>query len=340
MMLNMVNLSLLDLALLCHPIIALFPNLSSKTPAKTSRRQYLALSFLSLLAFRYLTSSTPQTPSNPPLATPPQQPLCQTHDLPNPIAHLYPGNATGTLNGTITVLPIPLTLARKLIPAKYTILTSAYRSLLPSFPEDMYPAILQALHDHEVQAFGYKIPDFTRTGIEFPFLDMFADGTSFKWAPSLLMSAGHDIALKGAKDYGTLTFPASFDPPCDAYRAAPGDPGTTTFSATSTSTEEENPTSISTLFCKSTTWTYPLSFFRNVTNQPTFADGKTCDNMIRLFNTSVTTQIETVRGSVRALMAPFGEEKVWEDVEGIRLDSSFVENNYLPCEGFRGYGES
>ena len=202
----------------------------------------------------------------------------------------------------------------------------------------MYPAILQALHDHEVQAFGYKIPDFTRTGIEFPFLDMFGDGTSFKWVPSLLMSAGHEVALKGAMDYGTNTFPASFDPPCDAYRNMPGKPvGTSSFFAQSKDTDTAF---VSTEFAPVEGWTYPLSFFKNVTSQPTFADGKTCDNMIRLFNTSVTTSIETVRGSVRAIIPPFKKEKVWEGVEGIRLDSAFIENNYLPCEGFKGYGGS
>ena len=97
---------------------------------------------------------------------------------------------------------------------------------------------------------------------------------------------------------------------------------------------------VSTEFAQVEGWRYPLRFFKNVTNQPTFADGKTCDNMIRLFNTSVTTSIETVRGSVRATIPPFKKEKVWEGVEGIRLDSAFIENNYLPCEGFKGYGGS
>lgn len=334
MLLNMSNFSFLDMALLCHPILALLPNLSSKTQPKASRRQYLAFSFLALLAFRYYTLSTTPPPT---VSTPHTTDLCQTHDLPNPIAHLYPSNATGTLNGTIAVLPIPLRLARSLIPAQYTILTRAYTHLLPNFPADMYPAILQAVHDHEVQAFGYLIPDFTRAGIEFPFLDMFADGTSYKWAPSLLMTAGHSIALKGARDYGTNAFPASFDPACDAYRSVPDQPvGTTKFEARDVHGEAH----VSTLFEKSEGWTYPLQFFMNVTNQPTFADGKTCDNMIRLFNTSVTREIETVRGSVKARIPPLREERVWDGVEGIRFDSAFIENNYLPCENFKGYGEA
>ena len=333
---NMLNLSLMDMALLCYPILAFLPSLYPKTQLRVFGRQSLLLYFLALLAFRYYTPSHPSILVQSFTAS--EIESCRTHDRPNPIAHLYSGNATGTLNGTITVLPIPLALARTLIPHQYGIITHAYRSLLPNFPADMYPAILQALHDHDVQAFGYKIPDFTRTGIEFPFLDMFGDGTSFKWVPSLLMSAGHEIALKGARDYGTNTFSASFDPPCDAYRNVHGKlAGTTSFSAQSTDTDTAF---LSTEFAPVEGWKYPLRFFKNVTSQPTFADGKTCDNMIRLFNTSITASIETVRGSVRATIPPFKEEKVWEGVEGIRLDSAFIENNYLPCEEFKGYGGS
>ena len=181
-----------------------------------------------------------------------------------------------------------------------------------------------------------------RAGIEFPFVDLLGDGyTSFKWAPSLLMTAGNEAALKGAADYGTNTFPATFEPGCDAYRAIPDSkkPGTTYFSATSLSGSE----SLSTLFSPITTKdddAFPLSFFKNFTNQPTFADGKTCDNMIRLFNTSLSTAgngIERVQGTVRANVHPFAHELEWRNVYGIRLDSAFIENNYLPCENFKGY---
>lgn len=146
----------LDVALLSHPIIALLtithhPKMSSKP----SNLQYFALSFLSLLALRYASSSYHSVPNLSALD------VCTSIDQPNPIAALFPNNATGTLNGTIAVLPIPLTLARKLIPSQYGILEHAYRELLPSFPAGMYPAIVQAMHDHEVQAFGYKIDDFS-----------------------------------------------------------------------------------------------------------------------------------------------------------------------------------
>jgi hypothetical protein len=178
-----------------------------------------------------------------------------------------------------------------------------------------------------------------RTGIEFPFLDLLGDNTtSFKWAPSLMMSAGHDIALKGAMDYGTNVFASVFDPPCDAYRSVPSKhAGTAHFSAKSS---ETGAASVSSLFSSSQDSPFPLSFFKNFTNQPTFADGKTCDNMIRLFNTSVTTspnRIERVKGSVKVKLAPFTSEQEWKGLYGVRMDTAFIENNYLPCENFRGY---
>lgn len=58
---------------------------------------------------------------------------------PNPIGTLYPTSVTGTLNGTIAVVPIPYSLARELIPSQYGILKNAYKSALPGFPHDMYP---------------------------------------------------------------------------------------------------------------------------------------------------------------------------------------------------------
>jgi hypothetical protein len=47
------------------------------------------------------------------------------------------------------------------IPAEYAILTSAYREIFPTLPADVYPAILEAVQDHDVKQFGIEIPDFT-----------------------------------------------------------------------------------------------------------------------------------------------------------------------------------
>jgi hypothetical protein len=147
----------LDLALLCHPVLVFVTMSRPKITQDYSRLQYFVFSFLSILAIRYASTSYFSVPVSNEVVLD----VCQTYDQPNPIASLYPNNATGTLNGTVAIIPISLQLARSIIPPQYRILEHAYRALLPSFPKGMYPAILQALHDHEVQAFGYKIPDFS-----------------------------------------------------------------------------------------------------------------------------------------------------------------------------------
>jgi hypothetical protein len=82
-------------------------------------------------------------------------------DQPNPIAQRYPNVVSGNLNGTTMIVPIPLAMARQLIP--YPILDQSYRSLLPSFPADMYPMMVSAKHDHDLQlpAYNVTVPDFT-----------------------------------------------------------------------------------------------------------------------------------------------------------------------------------
>ena len=149
----------LNLALLCHPVLAVLSFRHAKLRKKCMTLQTLFASFLALLAIKYACShglrrlqyALPQLLGE----------YCTSVDQPNPIAARYPRNCTGTLNGTVSMVPIPLALARQVIPPQYGILEHAYRALLPSFPEGMYPAIVQALHDHEVQAFGYRIADFS-----------------------------------------------------------------------------------------------------------------------------------------------------------------------------------
>ena len=168
--------ALLDLALVCHPLLAYLATRYPKVGVDDSRKRIFYFSFLAILALRYAaatppnpttlstmttSSTTTTTPNTTTPGAPPAADVCPTHDQPNPIAHMYPNNATGVLNGTVSLLPIPLALARQLIPPQYRILEHAYRALLPAFPTDMYPAVLQAMHDHEVQAFGYKIADFS-----------------------------------------------------------------------------------------------------------------------------------------------------------------------------------
>jgi hypothetical protein len=285
-----------------------------------------------LLALRYASSSYSALPNQPLNAT------CSTLDQPNPIASIYPTNATGTLNGTIAVVPIPLSLARNIIPSQYRILEHAYRALLPDFPKGMYPAMVQAMHDHDVQVFNFKVDDFSRAGFEFPFVDILGDNhTSFRWAPAMLLTAGHELAIKGAQDYGTNVFEAVFDPPCDAYKSVKhAPPGTTSWEGKST----ESGAYVSTVFSPTRKEVFPFEFFKNFTNQPSFANGSTCDEMVRLFNTSVSAApygIQPVKGTVRANLPPFSGEKEWKNVYGLRLDSAFIENNYLDCRSLRSY---
>lgn len=90
------------------------------------------------------------------------QDVCTTSSQPNPIASLYPEIPTGTFNATLAILPIPLATAREIVPPQYAILECAYRALLPDFPEGMYPVLMQAGLDHDIQllAYGVSVPDF------------------------------------------------------------------------------------------------------------------------------------------------------------------------------------
>ncbi len=145
----------LDLALLCHPAVAFLSIQRSKMHSTTSRWQYILFSFLAILALRCVTAQENATTSALPA------PLCQSQDQPNPIATTYPHNATGVLNGTISVIPIPMAQARKIIPSQYGILEHAIQAQLPGFPKDMYPVLIQAMHDHDISAMGFNVPDFS-----------------------------------------------------------------------------------------------------------------------------------------------------------------------------------
>ncbi|KAM7204722.1 hypothetical protein V8F20_003506 [Naviculisporaceae sp. PSN 640] len=265
---------------------------------------------------------------------------CVTHDHPNPLAEMFPNNATGVLNATLAIIPIPMDLARRLIPHQYGILEQAYRALIPDFPEGMYPIMLQAAHDHDVQfrAYGITLDDFSRVGFEFPFLDMLGDGySSFRWAPEQLITASNTIAVEGSRAYGTMVSPSKYDPVCEAYKARPN--GATYFRGSSLSSAEFIELEMKRI--QPSLNPYPLELFKNITNQPTFANGTTCDNMIRLFNTSMSVGEHTpapVMGKIRANAFPFpGEQKQYLDVYGVQITTPFIENNYLDCRTMQGY---
>ena len=172
---------------------------------------------LSLFLFTPFAAPLPQSSTNA-LSLPP--PLCKSSSSPNPIAAQYPQNVTGTINGTILVVPIPLTLARTIIPAQYPILTQSYQSLLPTFPKDQYPMFLEGLLDHDIRSTGGQslVADFTRISFSFPFVDRLNDGrTTFRTTSTQLLSA-NPIAVAGSNLYSPgQGLAGTFDPPCEGY---------------------------------------------------------------------------------------------------------------------------
>ena len=156
---------------------------------------------------------------------------CQTRSQPNPIAQTYPDQTTGTVNGSVIVLPIPLSIARAAIPSQYPILTKQYQQWLPGLGEDMYPAMLNTLFDHDIQmaSLGVHVPDFSRAVFQFPFVDRLNDDyTSMTYTSHILIS-NNLVAIAGSELYGYSVTPSIFDPPCDGYTILSN--GSTTFSA-------------------------------------------------------------------------------------------------------------
>ncbi|KAI0157910.1 hypothetical protein GGR52DRAFT_180664 [Hypoxylon sp. FL1284] len=253
---------------------------------------------------------------------------CQSLDTPNQHSQQYPNYATGNLNGTTLIVPISLETAREVIPAKYKIAEKAYRELLPTFPAGMYPMVAQIVHDHDIRVYSLNtsLPDFSRASLEFPFIDIFDDGhSSFRWASTFLITSSNQAAITGAQSYGITVYPASFDPPCDAYVGTPS-------GATQAHGQSDDATLGRFLTLEATPSgadvPYPLDFIKNVTNQPVFANPLQCDDYLRLYNTSLTTGATApvpVVASVRVNLEPFTTEQSWDGVYGWRMATPFLE---------------
>jgi hypothetical protein len=152
-----------------------------------------------------------------------------------------------------------------------------------------------------------------------------------------LIEAANEAAVSGSRAYGTIVHPSVFDPLCDAYAPLPN--GKTYFNGTSL----EDDKFIRLVFAElkhAERFPYPVSLFKNITNQPSFSNGSVCDQQIRFFNTSVTTGLyepTLVKGTVESNLGPFRTRTKFQQVLGMQVATAFAENNYLSCDMFKGY---
>ena len=78
----------------------------------------------------------------------------------------------------------------------------------------------------------------------------------------------------------------------------------------------------------------------NVTNQPTFKDGLSCDNQLDLFNSTLSTGKNApvgIRGEVMIKAPYIPSTTTFRDLHGIKVDIAFIENNVVPCSSLKGY---
>lgn len=87
----------------------------------------------------------------------------------NPIAKQYLKQSTGTLNGTIGIIPIPMAQARNLIPAKYQILTKQIQQWLPNLGAGNYPAMVQIEQFHDIYHKGKSAGSGADFNVSIPF---------------------------------------------------------------------------------------------------------------------------------------------------------------------------
>ncbi|EIN06050.1 hypothetical protein PUNSTDRAFT_54339 [Punctularia strigosozonata HHB-11173 SS5] len=267
---------------------------------------------------------------------------CTTQSQPNPIFQQYLTTPTGTNNGTTVIIPIDLALARSIVPSQYPILTQAYQSLLPDFPQDKYPMYLHSILDHDIRELGINlVPDFTQAGLRFPFVDRLNDGTSsFVWELPLLLSVNL-VAVLGSISVDE-THVGSFEPSCDPY-AAGSAAGETYFRAWNGVDQllGKQP-SFAGNFTRVDSQPYPIGFYKNITNQPLFGSVSTttCDNFITLFNSSVTAAPFApvpVKGTLTVLPPFFPTATTFTDVFGLQMDNAFVEHTGVECSALKGY---
>ncbi|KFX90932.1 hypothetical protein V490_06193 [Pseudogymnoascus sp. VKM F-3557] len=275
-----------------------------------------------------------------PNPTPSLSPPTVVDSLPNPIGTLYPDAVTGTINGTIAVVPIPYSLARELIPSQYGILKKAYKAALPGFPHDMYPLMVRSILDHDVGMNGTQlIPDFQSVHIFYPFVDLLGDGYSnFVYNKYLIMTGTNTAAIEGAEAYGEIAVPATFKPENNSYAFTHSTKGGQIYM--NAYTNESDSAVVTTKFRPLPAIVpWPLEFYINVTNQPIFADAVKCDQQITMFNTTLSTGENAPVGLIGdiSISAPYlPSDSTFTNVFGLKVDIAFIENNLLECESLKG----
>lgn len=279
---------------------------------------------------------------------------CLTQTVENPIWQLFPGNVTGIINATMAIVPVPYSLARSIIPAKYDILRNAYMSLLPTLPDGTYPALFRSEWDHDIRFGNITIPidptvegahsigqvnstfSFQHGTLAWPFVDLLGDGsTSFRYEPEMFESAGAEIAIEGTEQYGEQVYEAQFSPPCDGYVAIDGGYSVNATNSTDVYYESIWRDSGEAYPCEET-----FRFLNNATNQPAFANGAACDNQIIAFslNTTGIYAPKPVIGTVHISTSILPRAMQFEGANAILIPTPFIENNNLTCSTLKGYG--
>ncbi|KAF1817342.1 hypothetical protein P152DRAFT_478339 [Eremomyces bilateralis CBS 781.70] len=302
-------------------------------------------------------------------------PQCQASSANGNGSVRYPNTLTATANGTVAILPMAL----RDIEARFNlpVLTRAIHDLLPDFPADQYPAIVNiqelswfqgkfwGLVDVNIDGSALRFEDGKLISIEFPFLDHLHDGhTSFRKKSALLVSPSQRWTLLGPWNDDLRILETDFDPSCGAYADIDGafhvdapaqplfrfpPPGSPMVRSMFESVFRESLPSEAVPIGFRPFADDLLRFVTNVTNQPEFGPTGECDISKHLYTTPLSAMgpggLRIMRGNVSA-----GAQMVCEDKEpecalgggglfdGIACVAGNKYDDKTPdCKGLRGW---
>ena len=78
----------------------------------------------------------------------------------------------------------------------------------------------------------------------------------------------------------------------------------------------------------------------NITNQPLFSDGLSCDLQVNLYNTTLSEGSNApvgIKGDITVKAPYLPQDSVFKGVSGIKVDVAFIEYNMLSCASLKGY---